>query len=93
MARIRPTIALIRPSTLRVIRDNGNVLYNRINAQGYKECEDDIQAASGIAEDIRDALLEHQVSDNNTYAAVGKLKLECFYRSPSNARYTIEIAS
>ena len=93
MARIRCTIALILPSTLRVIRDNGNVLYNRISTRGYKECEDDIQAASGIAEDIRDALLEYHVSDNNTYATVGKLKWECLDRSPSNARYTIKIAS
>ena len=69
------------------------MLYNRINAQGYKESEDDIQAASGIAEDIRDALLEYQVSDNNTYAIVGKLKWECLDRSPSKARYTIKIAS
>jgi len=93
VARVRPTIALILPSTLRPIRDNGNVLYSRISTQGYKECEDDIQAASGMAEDIRDALLEYQVSDNNTYAIVGKLKWECLDRSPSNARYTIKIAS
>ena len=69
------------------------MLYSRISTQGYKECEDDIQAASGMAEDIRDALLEYQVSDNNTYAIVGKLKWECLDRSPSNARYTIKIAS
>jgi len=69
------------------------VLYNRISTQGYKECEDDIQTASGIAEDIRDALLEYQVSDNNTFAIVGKVKWECFDRSLSNARYTIKIAS
>ena len=93
MARIRPTIALILPSTLRLIRDNGNVLYNRINAQGYKECEDDIQAASGMAEDIQDALLDYQVSDNNAHATVGKLRWEGVDRSPSKARYTIKIAS
>jgi len=51
-------------STLRPIRDAGNVLYNRINTEGYKESQDDIQVASGIAEDIRDALLEYQVRSN-----------------------------
>ena len=37
------------------------MICDRVNAQGYEECEDDIQAASGIAEDIRDALLDYQV--------------------------------
>jgi len=40
------------------------VLYNRITTKGYKESQDDIQAAFGIAEDIRDALLEYQVRSN-----------------------------
>ena len=48
-------------STLRRIRDTGNVLYNRVNTEGYKESQDDIQVVSGIAEDIRDALLDYQV--------------------------------
>ena len=38
------------------------MLYNRISAQGYEECQDDILTVSGMAEDIRDALLEYQVS-------------------------------
>ena len=40
------------------------MLYNRITTEGYKESQDDIQIASGIAEDIRDALLEYQVRSN-----------------------------
>jgi hypothetical protein len=48
--------------TLKLIKDNGNVLYNRITAQDYQECEEDIKAASGIAEDIRDAMLDYQIS-------------------------------
>ncbi|KAF9652211.1 hypothetical protein BDM02DRAFT_3161863 [Thelephora ganbajun] len=48
--------------TLRLIEYNGNVLYNRINAQGYKECQDDIQAASSMAGDIQDAIIDYQVS-------------------------------
>ena len=51
-------------STLRLIRDAGNVLYNRITTKGYKESQEDIRAASGITEDIRDALLEYQVRSN-----------------------------
>lgn len=49
------------PSALGSIKDNGNALYTRINGQGYEECRDDILAVSGLAEDIRDAVLEYQV--------------------------------
>ncbi|KAF9649797.1 hypothetical protein BDM02DRAFT_1756200 [Thelephora ganbajun] len=48
--------------TLRLIVDNGNVLYNRINAQDYKECQDDIQAASAMADDIQDAAIDYQMA-------------------------------
>ena len=37
------------------------MLRDRINVQDYKECQDDIQAMSRIAEEIRDALLDYQV--------------------------------
>ncbi|KAF9649440.1 hypothetical protein BDM02DRAFT_1856637 [Thelephora ganbajun] len=47
---------------LRLIGDNGNVLYNRINAQGHKECQDDIQAVSAMADDIRDAVVDYQMA-------------------------------
>jgi len=47
-----------------LIRDNGNALHNRIKVQGYEECQGDILAASGMAEDIRDALLEYQVGSD-----------------------------
>ncbi|KAF9645962.1 WD40 repeat-like protein [Thelephora ganbajun] len=48
--------------TLRMIEDDGNVLYNRISAQGYKECQDDVQAASSMADDIRDAVIDYQMA-------------------------------
>jgi hypothetical protein len=67
------------------------MLYNRINAQGYKERQDDILAVSGMVEDIRDALLDYQVSGNKAYAAVGPLKSGRFDRWPSNGRYMIRI--
>jgi len=51
------------------------VLYDRINAEGHKESQDDIQIASGIAEDIRDALLEYQVCSNKLYVTGVQLKL------------------
>lgn len=86
--------ALTLPSTLRLTRDNGNTLYNRINAEGYQESEDDIQAVSGIAEDIRDALLDYQVCDNITaHTTFWKLKSGHFDSSPSSVQYTIKIAS
>ena len=46
------------------------MLHNRINAQGFQECQDDIIAASGIVEDIRDALLDYQVSDSKAYVTI-----------------------
>ena len=80
-------------STLRLIGDTGNVLYNRINTEGYEESQEDIQAVSRIAEDIRDALLDHQVCDDRLYAIGVQLKLGHFPRWYSNRRYTIRIAS
>ena len=63
------------------------MLCNRINAQDYEECQDDIQAVSGIAEEIRDALLDHQVGGDQAYMAVVTLKSGCFDRSLSNRQY------
>ena len=45
------------------------MLCDRINTEGYKECQDDIQSVSGIAEDIRDALLDYQVCSDRLYTA------------------------
>ena len=52
-----------------MIRDDGAVIYNRISARGYEECQGDILAISGMAEDIRDALLEYQVGSGGYRAA------------------------
>ncbi|KAF9646733.1 hypothetical protein BDM02DRAFT_3118207 [Thelephora ganbajun] len=48
--------------TLRLIGDNGNVLYSRINVWDYKECQDNIQAVSAMADDIRDAVIDYQMA-------------------------------
>ena len=80
-------------STLRLIKDAGDVLYNRINTEGYKECQDDIQAVSGIAEDIRDALLDYQVCGDKLYATGVQLKFGHFDRWHSNRRSTTRTAS
>ena len=42
------------------------MLFNRISAQGYEECQGDILTVSAMAEDIRDALLEYQVGYHHT---------------------------
>ena len=70
-----PPLRSLFASTLRLIRDTGNVLYNRISTEDYKESQDDIQAVSGIAEDIRDALLDYQVCNNDPYVTWVQLKL------------------
>ena len=55
--------------------DNGIVLYNRISIDGYQECQGDTLAVSGMAEDVRDALLEYQVNNSKFHAVVVSLKL------------------
>ncbi|KAF9645044.1 hypothetical protein BDM02DRAFT_3263177 [Thelephora ganbajun] len=52
--------------TLRLINDKGNTLYNRINGQGYNESQDDVQAASAMADDIRDAIVDYQMAQQRT---------------------------
>ena len=61
-------------STLRFIRDTGSILCSRINVEGYEESQDDIQAVSDIAEDIRDAIFDYQVCSGEPYAAGVQLK-------------------
>ena len=51
------------------------MLYNRVSVEGYQECQGDILAVSGMAEDIRDALLEYQVGSSKFHAVVVSLKL------------------
>ena len=85
---VRPglsTVALIlSPSTLRLIRDDADALCVRIKAQGYEECPNDIQAASGIAEDIRDALLDYQVGCGKTHTtAVATLNWDTLTDAPA----------
>ena len=57
----------IPPRALRLIRDCGEVLYDRINAQGYTGCQEDIQAASAMADDVRDAVIDYQVGEHEVY--------------------------
>jgi len=61
-------------STLKLIRDAGIVLRDRINTEDYEESQDDVRAASGITEDIRDALLEYQVRIDEPYTTEVRLK-------------------
>ena len=80
-------------STLRLIGDSGSVLYNRMNTEGYEESQDDIQAVSRIAEDIRDALLDYQVCSDKPYATGAQLKFGRFDRWHNSRRYTTRAAS
>ena len=92
----QPTISLTPPPprTLKAVRDNGMALYNRISAQEYKECQGDVLAVSEMAEDIRDALLEYQVSCKRPHVAeVVTLKLGRFDRRGSNGQYMTRIAN
>jgi len=81
------------PSTLKELRDAGDVLYNRIKTEGYKESQDDIQAVSKIIEGARDALLHYQVCSDRPYAAGVQLNQDTFDRWHCNKRYTNRTAS
>jgi len=54
---------LILPSNLGPIRDKAKALYERTVTDGYVEVEADVLAVSGLAEDLRDVVLEYQVSN------------------------------
>ena len=60
------------------IRDNGIALYKCVSIQGYEDCQSDILAVSEMGEDIRDALLEYQVSCERSYVAVASLSFTWF---------------
>ena len=47
------------PSVLMLIRDNRNAFCDHVEAQDYKECKDDIQTASTMADDTRDAIVNY----------------------------------
>jgi hypothetical protein len=59
--------ALIPPphSDIRPIGDKVQRLYGRIVTEGYVEEQGDLAAISGLAEDLRDVLIEHWVSLNS----------------------------
>ena len=58
----KSTIMLTPPSDLGLIRDKAEELRKRIATEGYAECKGDTSAVSQLAEDLRDVLLEYQVS-------------------------------
>lgn len=70
------------PGTVRLTRDNGNALCDRIEAQDSKECEDDIQPASTMADDTRDTIVDYQVGGYNVHMAAV---------SPSRAAATVPV--
>lgn len=59
------------------------MLYRRISAQDYKEHQGDALAVSGIAEGIRGALLDYQVCDNETCAALVPLTRDGLIDDPT----------
>ena len=76
-----------------MIRDNAILLYNRVSVDGYEECQDDITTVSGMAEDIRDALLEYQVGGEKFHAAVVSLNFGWLDRRFNKGRYLTRIAN
>ena len=86
-------LCLSSTSTLRLIVDTGNVLYDRMNTEDYEESQDDIQAVSRIVEDIRDTLFDYQVRSKKPHATRVQLKFRGFDRWHNNRRYTTRIAN
>ena len=69
------------------------MLYDRVSVDGYQECQSDILAVSGMAEDIRDALLEYQVNNSKFHAIVVSLKLGLIDRWFSNGLCLTRVAN
>ena len=67
------------------------MLYNCISARGYEECQDDILAAPGMAEDIRDALLEYRVGGDKALSAVVSPKLNSSADDPATGDIRPEV--
>ena len=67
------------------------MLYDRVSSPGYEECQDDILAASRMAEDIRDVLLEYQVGSSRAEAVI-ITEVELFNRQSSNRQYMTRVA-
>lgn len=57
----------VKPVYLRVlegIKDELHPISERSNAAGYRENDADVQAMSELAENVRDAIIEYQVSSD-----------------------------
>ena len=67
-----------------LIRDDGILLRNRIGAQEYVECQEDALIVSGMAEDIRDAVIDYQVGGDKADMAIVQLKLRGSDRRSDN---------
>ena len=62
------------------------MLRDHIGAHGYEECQEDISAVSGMAEDIRDALLDYQVGNDKTQVVIIPLTLGYLDRQPNSGQ-------
>ena len=68
------------------------MLCNRIDFQGYKGCQDDIQTVSGMVEHTHDAVVDYQVGGDGAWAVDVQLRLGYLDRWPSDERSTTRIA-
>ena len=57
-----PVPALIPCRTLEEIKDELRSMLERTSAVGYKETDADVHTVGELAEDVRDAVIEYQVS-------------------------------
>ena len=78
-------------SDLRPLKDEAKGLYDRVTAEGYKEGEGDVVTVSGLAEDLRDVLLEYWVGIQKAVTIFGSLKPLFLYRRHNNRRFTNKI--
>lgn len=79
-------------SDLRPLKDKAKGLYDRVTAEGYKEGEGDVVTVSGLAEDLRDVLLEYWVGIQKKAVTIfGSLKPLFLYRRHNNRRFTKKI--
>ena len=78
-------------SDLSPLRDKVKELHGRVTVEGYVENEGDVVVTSGLAEDIRDVLLEYRVSTQKVDTVVVSLKPWFSNRWHNNRRYMTRI--
>lgn len=71
----------MHPSALEGIKDELQILSDRVSDAGYQENDADTRAMCELAENLRDTILEHQVSTDLNHLSVYGINAEVTHSS------------